>query len=226
MRDLGSVPGWGRSPGGGHGNPLQWSCLENPRDRGAWQATVHGAQKSRTRLKWLSTRTHCLHSGCSQSTFQHQWRRVLISPHLLQPWFFVECLTMAILTGVRWYLIVTLIWISLVLSKVDNITCDFFFKEYEWNILQLTLERLPCVLMNTPRTFLEGRCCLLTTPRIFWILNAHQHSLDQHRFRRCCYGKWPQGGSIFHALFFSFSFYAISFWSYIGIELISKVVFV
>ena len=60
--------------------------------------------------------THCLHSGCSQSTFQHQWRRVLISPHLLQPWFFVECLTMAILTGVRWYLIGVLIWISLVFS--------------------------------------------------------------------------------------------------------------
>ena len=39
--DLGSVPGLGRSPGGGHGNPLQYSCLENPMDRGAWQATVH-----------------------------------------------------------------------------------------------------------------------------------------------------------------------------------------
>ena len=44
--DLGSVPGWGRSPGGGNGNPLQYSCLENPMDRGAWQATVHGVTKS------------------------------------------------------------------------------------------------------------------------------------------------------------------------------------
>ena len=39
--DMGSIPGLGRSPGGGHGNPLQCSCLENPMDRGAWQATVH-----------------------------------------------------------------------------------------------------------------------------------------------------------------------------------------
>ena len=42
-RDMGSIPGRGRSLGGGNGNPLQSSCLENPMDRGAWQATVHGA---------------------------------------------------------------------------------------------------------------------------------------------------------------------------------------
>ena len=41
--DAGSIPGWGRSPGGGNSNPLQYSCLENPMDRGAWQATVCGA---------------------------------------------------------------------------------------------------------------------------------------------------------------------------------------
>ena len=46
--DLGSVPGSGRSPGAGHGNPLQYSCLENPMDRGAWQPTVHGVVKSWT----------------------------------------------------------------------------------------------------------------------------------------------------------------------------------
>ena len=47
--DLGSIPGWGRSPGEGNGNPLQYSCLENPMDRGARQATVHGVAKSWTR---------------------------------------------------------------------------------------------------------------------------------------------------------------------------------
>jgi len=47
-RDLGSIPRSGRSPGEGNGNPLQYSCLENPTDRGAWQATVHGIAKSRT----------------------------------------------------------------------------------------------------------------------------------------------------------------------------------
>ena len=46
--DVGSVPGSGRSPGGGHGNRLQYSCLENPMDRGAWWATVHRVAKSQT----------------------------------------------------------------------------------------------------------------------------------------------------------------------------------
>ena len=48
--DLGSIPGLGRSPGEGNGNPLQYSCLENCMDRGAWWATVQGVAKSRTRL--------------------------------------------------------------------------------------------------------------------------------------------------------------------------------
>ena len=46
--DLGSIPGLGRSPGEGNGNPLQYSCLEIPMDGGAWQATVHGVSKSQT----------------------------------------------------------------------------------------------------------------------------------------------------------------------------------
>ena len=54
-RDSVSVPGWGRSPGGGHGNPLQHSCLESPMDRGAWWAAIRGVTKNRTRL---STHTH------------------------------------------------------------------------------------------------------------------------------------------------------------------------
>ena len=45
IRDTGLIPGSGRCPGGGCGNPLQYSCLESPRDRGAWRATVHGAAK-------------------------------------------------------------------------------------------------------------------------------------------------------------------------------------
>ena len=53
--DAGSIPGLGRFPGEWNGNPLQDSCRENPLDRGAWQATVHGAVKSRTRLTWLNS---------------------------------------------------------------------------------------------------------------------------------------------------------------------------
>ena len=49
-KDLGLIPGSGSSPGEGHGNPLQYSCLENPMDSAAWQASVHGVGKSRTQL--------------------------------------------------------------------------------------------------------------------------------------------------------------------------------
>ena len=51
ISDAGSIPGWGRSPGGGHGNPPQCSRLENPIDRGAWWATVHGAVKESDRTE-------------------------------------------------------------------------------------------------------------------------------------------------------------------------------
>ena len=51
IRDTGSIPGSGRSPGGGHGSPLQYSCLESPIDRGAWQDTGHRVEKSQTQLK-------------------------------------------------------------------------------------------------------------------------------------------------------------------------------
>ena len=58
-RDVGLIPGSGRYPGGGHGSPLQYSCLENPIDRGVWQAALHRVAKSQTWLKWLSI-THML----------------------------------------------------------------------------------------------------------------------------------------------------------------------
>ena len=58
IRDTGLNPGYGRFPGGGHGNPLQFSCLENPMDGGAWWATVHRVTKSWTQLKRLITHTH------------------------------------------------------------------------------------------------------------------------------------------------------------------------
>ena len=54
IRDAGRIPGSGRSPGGGHGNPLQYSCLGNPMDRGAWRDSVHRVTKSATQLKRLS----------------------------------------------------------------------------------------------------------------------------------------------------------------------------
>ena len=57
-RDVGSISGSERSLGGGHGNPLQYSCLENSMNWGAWRATVHGMAKSQTQLKQLSMHAH------------------------------------------------------------------------------------------------------------------------------------------------------------------------
>ena len=57
IRDTGSIPGSERSPGGGPDNPLQYSCLESPMDRGAWRATVHGVAESDMTVKQLSTHT-------------------------------------------------------------------------------------------------------------------------------------------------------------------------
>ena len=67
-RDVGSVPGLGRSPGGGNGNPSQYSCLENSMDRGVWWATAHEATKGQTRLSTrvlYELRTHVTNSRLS-----------------------------------------------------------------------------------------------------------------------------------------------------------------
>ena len=61
FQSLGSIPGLGRSPEGGHGNPLQYSCLENPMNRGVWQAIVHGVAKSQMGLKQLNTHPEYSH---------------------------------------------------------------------------------------------------------------------------------------------------------------------
>ena len=58
IRNAGSIPGSGRSLGGGDGNPLQYSCLENPMDRGPWHATVRRVAKSQTQLKKFSMHTY------------------------------------------------------------------------------------------------------------------------------------------------------------------------
>ena len=68
-RDMGLIPGLGRSPGGGHGNPLQYSCLENPKDRGAWWTIVYRVEKSQRWLKWHSTprNTNLVSFNCTTS---------------------------------------------------------------------------------------------------------------------------------------------------------------
>ena len=73
LRDTGSIPGSGRFPGEGRGNPLPYSCLENHMDRWAWQPTVHRVTKSWTQLKWLSTLVICVSSleKCLFKSFAH-----------------------------------------------------------------------------------------------------------------------------------------------------------
>ena len=75
MGDLGSIPGSGRSPGEGNGNPLQYSCLENFMDGGAWWATVHGVAKSQTRLSNFIYFTH------SDNRFKNQMAFAGLTPH-------------------------------------------------------------------------------------------------------------------------------------------------
>ena len=79
VRDSGSIPGSGISPGGGHGNPLQFPCLEKPMVRGAWRATVHWVTKSQRQLKQLGMHTQCITLYYSCKKYQH-----LDAP---EPWF-------------------------------------------------------------------------------------------------------------------------------------------
>ena len=80
MGDLGSIPGLGRSPGEGNGNPLQYSFLENPMDRGAWQATVHSIAKSQTQPSTIDFTD----SSVSRSVMPDS-----LQPHGLQPTGFI-----------------------------------------------------------------------------------------------------------------------------------------
>ena len=82
IRDVGSIPGLGRSPGGGHGNPLWYSCLENPMDREVWWATVHSVTKSQTRLKRLSTHALVCTKNCLESWGHSNKSRTLSSQSL------------------------------------------------------------------------------------------------------------------------------------------------
>ena len=108
LKDSGLIPGLGRSPVGGHSNPLQYSCLENPMDRGAWQAAVHRVTPSRT---WLSTHACRLHYVtknfsfiCQSSTSYKESQGKLCPSHhasrRLLPPLWLPCLILFILAAI------------------------------------------------------------------------------------------------------------------------------
>ena len=88
-RDTGSIPGSGICPGGGHGNLLQYSCLENPKVRGSWWVTVRRVTKSWTRLKWLSMRALLpISKACHGRGSDLTWERHLFHQFLLRLTYF------------------------------------------------------------------------------------------------------------------------------------------
>ena len=79
-------PRGGRSPGGGNGKPLQYSCLENPMDRGAWQVTVHRVAKSRTWLKRLSIQWAIVHGATGNKTWLSKRAHTVYIKNLVVQW--------------------------------------------------------------------------------------------------------------------------------------------
>ena len=171
IRDAGLIAGSGRSPGGGHGNPLQYPCLGNPMDREAWRATVCSVAKSRTRLKRLSPA-------------QQRWNKDSAETLPLEK---LPCCTSVILQGSRaifssssFFFIFSIIQLTRKELSIEILTFPFhalsFLPVEEWGSTKLsgylrghTSVRHPhhsSFLIPRPRTFLE-RSILLETSHLW-----------------------------------------------------------
>ena len=118
VRDAGSIPESERFPGGGHGNPLQCSCLKNPVDRGAWWATIHRVAKSWIRLKWLGVRTHThTHPLLCCSTFfsMHScWRSFIMKGC----WVLLNMFSVSVAMAILFLSFILLMW-SVILTDLN-----------------------------------------------------------------------------------------------------------
>ena len=144
LRGVDLITGSGRSPGGGHSNPLQCSCLENPVDRGAWWATVHGVAKSWTQGSDLAC-THrnetaraqsvCVFNSLGTLSFHHGWTvlcshhycvRFPVSMHPHQHLWLSAFFIIAIIVSMKWCLSVVLICIPLWLMVLSIFSCTYW----------------------------------------------------------------------------------------------------
>ena len=117
-RYLGSIPGSGRSYGGGHHNLLQYSCLENPMNRGDWWATVHRVAKSQTWLKWLSMHTHTVSWTFTILSEYFFWAGIsVVPPKNLPHWLLVVYVQWIWCVGGIWF--VQWIWGSWIHSCIS-----------------------------------------------------------------------------------------------------------
>ena len=164
MRDVGLVPGSRRPPGEGHGNPLQYCCLENPIDRGAWQATVHRVMKSQIWLKWLS-----MHIGTWDRYFQQ-----VIDSRMLTRMPGVGWQPGDVTVVQRWYLH----WMNLL---VDT-TCSHSYKEMYFCLHDIVVQslwrqdtRLTAEYWLSNKTWLLI-VNLLIRQQVNWMLNSKRHS--------------------------------------------------
>ena len=129
--DLGSIPGSGKSPGEGNGNPLQYSCLENPMDGGAWWATVHQVAKSRTRLSnFTSLKLYSVEfpeeGGCIQKNHNwHSFSKEGLTRSKVSCVVFFKMLTKYANRNIAWKL---QIYLSFCVSWPDGFTAEFYQK--------------------------------------------------------------------------------------------------
>ena len=194
----GLIPGWGRSPGGGYGNPLQYSCLENPMNRGAWWATVHGVAKSQTRLKWHTQGPHILQGIMQQSSFC-VWLislsllirliPVVSEPHSVFSWKYLMCASHHVYLCICWWthVIPRCAAINIcgqisILSMLSTLLGVHLWVKWIHFVLMLYLTSWRTLMQWSPCCVIHGKlcsltrvknvsccCCLLSSPKqVFW----------------------------------------------------------